>query len=295
MEPSIITGEKFQYLCDCYVGNGSLFQKNAHIYNDTLYEDKIVPIENIVDNKLLLNSKIIFVYTQTFFSRKKIKNIIEIFNTELKKKPDEFIIIFHNSDDTIDESIFPLIDNTKCKKIYGQCVNIQHPMIQYLPIGIANKKWRHGNKLLLKDIINKNIKKQDDIFFNFNTQTNPIKRNECLNKLRNKIPFVNNYHNQQLYLETLASCKFCIVPEGNGFDTHRLWECLYLKTVPICIKDTFSEIISKDFPIYLINDWNELNIDDIYHHYDKLIKYLNYTKLDFSYWKQIINNNEYIR
>lgn len=290
MEISIITGEKFQYLCDCYIGNGNLFQKNAHIYNDTLYEDKIVPIENIVDNKLLLNSRRIFIYTHSLFRNRKNKNIIEIFNTELKKKTEEFILVFHNSDDTLDESIFPLINNTKCVKIYGQNVNVHDKMIQYLPIGIANQKWKHGNKLLLKNIINKNIKKQNNIFFNFTINTNRAKRQPCLNALQNKIPFVRAYPNQQSYLEALASCKFCIVPDGNGFDSHRLWECLYLNTIPICIKNTFSEIISKEFPIYLINDWNELNIDDIYQHYDELIKYLNENKLDFSYWKQIIMN-----
>jgi hypothetical protein len=60
------------------------------------------------------------------------------------------------------------------------------------------------------------------------------------------------------HVSNVKKCKFCICPEGNGFDCHRLWECLYLDVIPICEKSVFID--------------NDLTIDD-------------QNKLDFNYWK----------
>ena len=58
--------------------------------------------------------------------------------------------------------------------------------------------------------------------------TNRDKRQEVFNIISSKniqnIPNMD-YHN---YLKILSSYKFAICPEGNGIDTHRFWECLYL-------------------------------------------------------------------
>ena len=301
-EISIISGEKFQYLCDCYLADEWTFSSFSHIYNNTLYKDKKLNEKNFENDELFLKSNIIFVYTWWFYqhetnvnNRVNIKrynkdetiNAINLFINNLKKKTEPFKLVFHNSDSTVDENFFPIFKETKCTKIFSQNVNVVDSRIQYLPIGLANSKWPHGNKKLFNSIISNNIEKTNEIFLNFSIQTNRSKREPCFNKLKNKITVFKN-SNQKIYWEKLASCKFCICPEGNGFDTHRLWECLYLKTIPICIENTFSRIIANDFPLFLIKDWDELNIDDIYEKYDSYINELDSSKLDFSYWKNII-------
>lgn len=290
MEYSIISGEKLQYLCDCYIGYKNMFQSNYHTYNKTLYENKIIYSENIKDNDLLLTSNKIFIYTELLFNLDNTKTLIyDSILCELMKKENNFIIVLHNSDMHICDDIIEYFEKTKCQKIFTQNLNIIHNNIQYLPIGIANRKWMHGNKELLNNIMIKNIKKDNKTFFNFNIGTNPKIRNICYNSLKNKIKFTSIIQNQKNYLETLSNCKFCIVPQGHGFDTHRLWECFYLKVIPICIRNTFTEIIYNDFPcMYLINDWSEINFNLIYEYYDSYIKKLDNSKLDFSYWKNLI-------
>jgi len=66
----------------------------------------------------------------------------------------------------------------------------------------------------------------------------------------------------------LSLYEYCICPEGNGLDTHRLWECYYLKVVPILLRNTYSEIIQKEtgLPMILLNSWSEFD-------HDKLPKY----------------------
>ena len=53
--------------------------------------------------------------------------------------------------------------------------------------------------------------------------------------------------------------KYAICPEGNGIDTHRFWESLYMNTIPICKRNILVEYYSKYFPIIILNNWNECN------------------------------------
>jgi hypothetical protein len=136
-----------------------------------------------------------------------------------------------------------------------------------IPIGIANSMWGHGNLSIWKLILNKtNLSintKPNNIYMNFTVNTNFIKRQLCLNiMLTYNIPNVpnTNYYN---YLNLLSTYKFAICPEGNGIDTHRFWECLYLKTIPICLKNTVTLYYSKLFPIILLDKWDDLNLDNL--------------------------------
>jgi hypothetical protein len=94
--------------------------------------------------------------------------------------------------------------------------------------------------------------------------------------LKNKLdwlPLVSPNEN----LLRLAEYEFCICPEGNGVDTHRLWECLYLEVVPIVIESDFTTILkSLNIPIFVLNSW---------HDFDE--KNLNYTNYDFTCFKNL--------
>jgi len=289
MPISIISGEKLQFLCDCYIDNNSRFDtqngKN-HLY---IEPSKVVG-NNFTDNTLLQTSNIIFIYTH-FFYNKSNKELLKILHNELMKKTEPFKVVFHNSDFSVNQEMLNFFSDTKCTRIFAQNVNIIDPLLHYLPIGIANRKWPHGNRVLLNSIIDKNLTKKDNIFFNFSVNTHKSKRNKCRSALQNRIKFVTKYPNQGKYLTSLGSSKFCICPEGNGNDTHRLWEALYLKTIPICLKTTFSSIIAEDFPLFLIESWESLMLDNIYEQYESYISKLDYNKLSIGYWKNIIYNN----
>ena len=103
--------------------------------------------------------------------------------------------------------------------------------------------------------MNKNIPKTNNIFLNF-TITAPVRIN-CKKILSEFITWIENKEYGD-YLNTLASYRYCICVEGNGLDTHRFWECLYLKVIPICLKNQWTERNYKKFPMIFLNDWNEL-------------------------------------
>jgi hypothetical protein len=50
---------------------------------------------------------------------------------------------------------------------------------------------------------------------------------------------------------------FVPCPRGNGLDTHRIWEAIYLGAIPVVLNsDRFAAL--EGWPILFIEDWNEI-------------------------------------
>jgi len=261
----IITGEKIQNICDYYIGTNRDFKynpiirdqtsKHINIDNFNIEYIKTLKINNIFCYTHIIDSEIINLPTRIY----DLKNILSNISTK-------FNIFLHNSDGSFKKKHTELLKISNLKKIYTQNLSIEpDERIIPLPIGIANSMWSHGNLNIWKRVLETNIlvNKSNYIYFNFKITTNIIKRKKCYDTIiSKKIPNLPNtdYLN---YLTILSSYKFAICPEGNGLDTHRFWECLYLKVIPICLKNHITEYYSKNFPIVLLDDWTELNIDKI--------------------------------
>jgi len=285
---NIITGEKIQNICDYYIGSHEDFNFNPSIKNQV---SKQINIDNYnIKNIKKLNIKNIFCYTHIIdglvagFSQQKCKinkdNLINI----LLNISTPFNIIFHNSDGCFFCSHRELLKISNLKKIYTQNLSIEpQERIIPLPIGIANSMWRHGNLNIWNEILKSNSSlenKPNYIYFNFSINTNTVKRKKCYDIITSKnIPNLPNtdYLN---YLKIISSYKFAICPEGNGLDTHRFWECLYLKVIPICLKNHITEHYSNTFPIVLLDDWNNID-DNMLHSFYNNANWNNYDMLNF--------------
>ena len=85
---------------------------------------------------------------------------------------------------------------------------------------------------------------------------------------------------------------FVICPEGNGIDTHRMWEALYLRTIPIIKKNMISNFIKKaQIPVLIINKWSDLSKFDekkLQKFYFSKKKLFNNRYLFQDYWKKRI-------
>ena len=266
----IITGERIQDCADIFVGFEQDFQ-----YNPFIYQIKHKHVHFHEFNKYYPNQydnpKVIFCYGH---------NILH-FLLIMSSFKNPFVLITHNSDENITnkETVNNILDNPLLIRWYGQNIDYVHPKLRFVPIGIANSQWPHGNLLIYEHIFNTTIDKTQRVFMNFKVDTNPIKRIVCKNILENKIPMlpiidpITNILRLSLY-------EYCICPEGNGLDTHRLWECYYFKVVPILLRNTYSEIIQKEtgLPMILLNSWTEFD-------YDKLPKYATF---DFSMVPRIL-------
>jgi hypothetical protein len=193
-------------------------------------------------------------------------NHLDLLKNILLQIKQDFLLYFHNSDGNFLQDHYNTLNLPHCKQIYSQ--NNTVPQVITLPIGQANSQWKHGNEKLLLNSINSKIQKtntnfslKNDIFLNF-TITTPL-RIDCKKILLNKgIPWVENkeYHD---YLNTLATYRYCICVEGNGLDTHRFWECLYLGVVPICVKNEWTNRNKDELPMIVLNNWNEMSTEKL--------------------------------
>jgi hypothetical protein len=270
----IITGERIQQIADVYIGDKYNFEWNPVIYQE---KEKHKNIHELFSVDNYENPKIVFCYS----------HLIPKFVENIHKFMNPFILITHNSDYNVTdcEDTFTILMNEKVVKWYTQNLYINdYEKLFFLPIGIANSQWPHGN-LDIFDYIHKNYEisslKSKLIYFSFKLETNMSKRQECFDTLKNTIPFLS-FAPFEENLIRMMNYKYCICPVGNGIDTHRLWEAYYLKIVPIMVEDIFSKRLKKmKFPILLVKSWEEL---DIY----KLPLYSSY---DFSYVNYYLDIN----
>jgi len=276
---NIITGETIQNLCDYYIGTKDDFNFNPIIKNQ---KSKHINIDNYnIESIKMLKVNNIFCYTHLIdgekanFNNERCINNLKNISIILSNISTKFNLFFHNSDGAFKNEHKSLLQISNVNKIFTQNLSTEpEERIIPLPIGIANSMWRHGNLNIWKQILQNNslVNKPNSIYFNFNITTNTVKRKKCYDVITSKnIPNLPNtdYLN---YLTILSSYKFAICPEGNGLDTHRFWECLYLKVIPICLKNHITEYYSKNFPIVLLDDWNELNIEKM----DEIFKHANW-------------------
>lgn len=256
----ILSGEKIQQLCDIYIGTKEDFNCNPLIQNDT---SKHVSIDMM--NEPWNNPLYVFCYTHR----------IHLLSEKLHLFQNKFVLVTHNSDGIIipDSTCLSILNSEKIITWYGQNICFEHPKLKFLPIGFANSMWPHGNTSLLTDSYLENITKTKKVYFHFNIHTNAQKRQPCYDSLKNKIEWLHTI-NPVENLDRLSKYEFCICPEGNGVDTHRLWECFYLKVVPIVIKSDFTTILLKQgIPLHVLDTWNDLDIDklnyELYHFENK--------------------------
>ena len=246
-----ITGENIQLCCNHFIGTPSEFNYNPKI---TSLKERFIYVGNrqSIDNK-----HNIFCYTHL------LESMQELVNT-LKTLKNPFKLIFHNSDHNFETKHLILFDELPLlKSIYTQNMSVIHPKVYPLPIGLANEMWDHGNTNIHREVFEMDIVKDKEIYFNFSVGTNASKRSKCFDAVASLgVPWCDSRPYLE-YLKELKRHKFAICPEGNGIDTHRFYECLYMNVVPICKRNILTEYYSKLLPIVLVNEWQELNINNL--------------------------------
>lgn len=207
---------------------------------------------------------------------------------------DDICVIGH-SDYTITDNI-----SSRFKKVF--CINrdTDSESVFGLPLGITNDcddsttHRIYGNKEIMIDVINDKIEKENLAYMNFNINTfserlyiYELFKDKDWIKMGN---IENTIYGRKKYLREIKSSKFVICPRGNGIDTHRMWETLYMGSIPI-VKYEKTHHLFTDLPILFINDWSEINEDFLKGKYNEMIyKEWNMEKLKISYWFDFIKS-----
>ena len=266
--------------------------------NDFITSDKLLFFCMELNNKKIQ-------YVKTDFIKKRldenivsnegwrgVNNIIEL--NEIS------ILVTGHSDHDISLTEWKILENPNIKKWFCENKNIQHPKLVSLPIGITNKdepnSFVHsiiGNTNRIIEISKTNKTIRNLVYMNFSICNFPEEREKIYHLYKNKswvtVGTTNISENgHQLFLEDIYSHKFCFAPRGAGIDTHRLWESLYLRTIPI-VKKCIAMEDFFDLPILFVDNWENLTEDFLNEKYNEIMqKDFPLEKIKIDFWLQYI-------
>lgn len=270
-----------------------------------------------------------------------ITNVHEAFD-KIKKLNHNVILITGNCDPPVTSFVAP----NNVKYWFAQnCLSSDYRTIP-IPIGLRNPfpyelpnqfpilsgaSYENGQfcEQIMRDIyLNySHITPTKFLYTNFNSETNRGYR-EVIKKIAQETDYityespcqdVNGYNN---YYSKILDHEATICPVGNGLDTHRIWEVLYCKRIPITINanaDKYPRVnqsmhfpgegnnippqkteygiytkLYSQLPIVVLNSYQELLDKQYLKQVIDLKKKGNYNfdVLDFNYWKNLILNLE---
>lgn len=258
-----LTGDSIRNYCD-------------HIFDETSSFNPLVVKEN----------DIIFLKTD-------LKNIyFKYYHPSIESK---YILITHNSDISIEKEDLIYLDN-KIKHWFATKLNVlASNNLSALPYGLENRRWlKNGLVKNYKRILTVPTKKNDRILCSFNPNTNLVERAPLMNiaKQKKDIIDINNFAESNTYLKELSNYSFNLCPEGNNYESHRIWESLIFKTTPIVINNIVNQnFYNMGIPLIILDSWNDLinlTINDL-HKINKKNLDKNYEIfVDLNFWKSQI-------
>lgn len=217
---------------------------------------------------------------------------------KLKNINKNVVVITHNSDVPADKSLYDELPSNVIKWFSQNAAYPDGDRLHGIPIGIENEQRKEFHrqdkiaKLLAKmktDRIFKNC-----VYLNCSIWTNKAERLPLYQHLANQswvtsIPSPNIFDFDN-YIDNIRGHMFVACPSGNGIDTHRTWESLYLGTFPVERKNS-SNAFWRDLPIWFIDNWDEINQKTVEENFLAMSEKLwNVEKMDFAYWETLIRS-----
>lgn len=206
----------------------------------------------------------------------------------LNRPQHPYILITHNGDLPVHgEGMQRLILNDpNLIKWYGQNITIEHPKLQSIPIGLDRSMSEHIYTNADLDLYEKK-----NLMYVRYWGDSMVKqyRDSVRDALKRQGYTQETKVGITEYLINLKKAMFCPCPNGNGVDTHSIWECIYMGCVPI-VEKSINTMYYTDLPVLIIDDWNKLPL--LSEHLYKEIRHKSLEKSDFNYWKQLITQTK---
>ena len=215
------------------------------------------------------------------------------------------ILVNGHSDFEINQALaYVLSLKNKPKFIYSINSNNTAKNTLGLPLGVTNDCMDSeihkilGNLDMMKEVYVEKNKIKDDfrknlVLLNINKSTHP-ERSYVFDKFSSEsyvtlsLPDVS-MEGRRKYLLDITEHEFVLCPRGNGVDTHRLWETLYMERIPIVTyEDAHASFIG--LPILFINSWDQVTESFLR---EKLIEIKSkkwmWNKVYLDYWMKMLN------
>jgi len=172
---------------------------------------------------------------------------------------------------------------------FAQNADVRDERLIPIPIGLERDRWfPHLHK---KDVILTlpDVEKTGLLYLNFNPETHWARPAlyemlgwGTVEPRHNGVDFLH-------YAQQIKRHRFVLCPDGNGMDTHRTWEALYLGSYPIVQRHVFTEEFVKILPLLVIDDWSEITEQFLCGKYEDFVsKEWCWEALKINYWENLI-------
>lgn len=177
-----------------------------------------------------------------------------------------------------------------------------------LPLGLSNPTREtplheiYGDYTALSEVTSRvtpprNVQ-EIEIYANFSVDTGPRYRKKLGRMCQEKSyihmgELVQTPGGRRTYLEEMRKAGAVVCPRGNGRDTHRFYEALYVGAIPIVLRSSYSAAIGRYYqlPHISLDSWSDL---ENYREIRRQAFYLMSVKFDFApitrgYWARKFN------
>jgi len=197
------------------------------------------------------------------------------------KVPHENVIIFGHSDLKTSKLVSSLVKHTRgVRAIFGTNLEPIPEFAQSIPLGVTNNTLEsHMHKILGDPTHFYSADGREDfprdfsptILSNFTASNNVRVRINLLKVLQRLPESIKVKHSEPDFsiegrIRFLSSCRtagLVACPEGNGIDTHRFWETIYMGGVPVVTENRYMNSLFDKLPVVTLKRWEEISDLDL--------------------------------
>ena len=269
----LIEGVALSKLCDYSFGDQSgqwgniytSFMKDANFLN-TEFATKVFEVMQtrdymtvFIDNIRLYKRQIESVkpederYVNALMARSDLLDLCSTF-------PQMKFIIFTNLEDTPIDDQIRVPDNVLCISAVNAIAH--NDKVIPAPYGVQRKMTPDDDRIeqLMGWMEFDNKDNPDNLLYVSHNESSNARRLGIKNLFYDKDwAEVNEqrvgYHT---FLSNLSNSKFMICPIGNAIDCHRNWEVLYMRRVPVMVRDPYLEKLYEDYSVLFVDDYKDV-------------------------------------
>lgn len=210
------------------------------------------------------------------------------------------VLVTGHSDIPVTLTDLDKLERIGFKKVYGTNTFNLQGFAESIPLGLTNDcddspfhrilgdtshfKKAHENTIFIKNYTG-------SIYVNFTSSNNAKERAKVIQLVKDRpnTKFENVVISNPNRINFLANCRshsFVLAPEGNGYDTHRLWETLYMGGTPIIKYSPYLPTVLTELPVVIVNSWTQIADEkflEVSWHYAQN-KRENLRYLEIEYW-----------
>jgi hypothetical protein len=183
------------------------------------------------------------------------------------------------------------------KKWFAINVSRLSPSIIPIPLGVdTHSDNNFETARIIHEVSKTKVTHADTLaYMNFHVHTYPQER-AILDLFFSKLPWVKSDVNKRLsykkYCENVRSHKFTFCPRGNGPDTHRFWESIYLGSIPIVLDYPEMATFFSKLPCLKVKSWLTVTEELLEIEYERISETdYDFSIMRFSEWERLILNS----